>query len=93
MEESLGGYRRKKITIDIPKANIFGIIMPAVVLGFIPATTGIIADNIWALLFGIFFTLATYGDMMIFVLRREKNDTLVQDHPSKTGCFVYRKID
>ena len=30
--------------------------------------------------------------LTINLLRKEKMDSLVQDHPSEAGCFIYRKI-
>ena len=73
------------------KEYLLGAIMPAIILGFIPATLAIIIGNPAMLIFGMFFTLAAGGDfLIIFTLRNEKADTLVEDHPSEAGCYVYR---
>jgi hypothetical protein len=70
-----------------------GAMMPAILLGFIPSLTAYITGNIFWMLFGLFFTVAASGDfMMIRKMAKENKNTLVQDHPSKIGCFVYRKI-
>jgi hypothetical protein len=36
--------------------------------------------------------MAAAGDFMIInMLKNEKADDLVLDHPTRVGCFVYRK--
>lgn len=72
---------------------ILGAIMPAIILGIIPSLAAIILGNPALLVFGMFFTLAAGGDFLIInLLRNESKDDLVLDHPSETGCFIYRKI-
>jgi hypothetical protein len=72
------------------KHYILGAIMPAIILGFLPAIYSIITGNIWLLIFAIFFTLAAIGDFLVIkLIRKEKNDSLVQDHPSEAGCYIY----
>lgn len=74
------------------KHYIMGAIMPAIVLGFIPAVYSIIFGNVAILIFGIFFTMAGAGDFLVINLIRNKNgNSLVQDHPSEAGCFIYHK--
>ncbi|MBI6119311.1 DUF3267 domain-containing protein [Salegentibacter maritimus] len=71
---------------------IFGAIMPGIILGLLPAIYALICDNFSILLFGIFFTFAAAGDILIvYLLRKEKMDSLVQDHPSEMGCYIYQK--
>jgi hypothetical protein len=73
---------------------ILGAVTPAIFLGLVPGIISIIIGNLGLLLFGIFFTMAAGGDFLIVnLLRKEKMDHLVQDHPSEAGCFIYRKID
>ena len=68
-----------------------GGIMPAIILGFIPAIWAIIIGNIGLLVFGMFFTVAAGGDFLIInALRKEKKDTLIEDHPSEVGYYAYR---
>lgn len=72
-------------------AYLWGAIMPAIVLGFLPALAAIIIGSVGLLYFGIFFTIAAIGDfMIIYLLRNEDKNTLVQDHPSEAGCIIYR---
>ena len=71
---------------------ITGAIMPAIILGLIPAIAAIFIGNFILLLFGMFFTLAASGDFLIIhALRKVKKDAYVEDHPSEAGCYVYRK--
>jgi hypothetical protein len=76
---SLKGYR-------------LGVIMPAVVLGFIPLIYAFVTGNVGIFVFGFFFTIAAGGDfMMLYLLRKEHVSSFVQDHPDKIGCYVYRR--
>lgn len=74
------------------KHYIMGAIMPAIILGFIPAVYSIIFGNVAILIFGIFFTMAGAGDFLVInLIRNENGNSLVQDHPSEAGCFIYHK--
>jgi hypothetical protein len=69
-----------------------GAIMPAVVLGFIPTLIAYVTGSVGFVAFGLFFTAAAAGDFMIInLLKKEKDDDLVLDHPTKIGCYIYRK--
>jgi hypothetical protein len=73
---------------------ILGAMMPAIILGIIPSLAAFILGNLALLVFGMFFTLAAGGDFLIInLLRNERKDDLVLDHPSEAGCFIYRKIE
>jgi len=75
------------------KHYIMGAITPALFLGFVPSLLSITTGNFGLLVFGMFFTMVAAGDFMIInLLRKEKMDSFVQDHPSEPGCFIYRKI-
>jgi len=66
-----------------------GAIMPCIILGIIPATLSLFTGSLAMFGFGVFFTIAAGGDLlMIWLLRAEKRDVLVQDHPDKIGCFI-----
>jgi hypothetical protein len=68
---------------------IIGALMPALLLGFIPACLGIITGKIVPLLIGIFFSFAAGGDFLIvWLLRKQPRNTLVLDHESKVGCYI-----
>lgn len=67
-----------------------GVIMPAIILGFLPSVWAIVTGNFYLLCFGIFFIMGAAGDFMILMtLKNENPEDLVLDHPSEAGCFVY----
>jgi hypothetical protein len=72
---------------------IIGGIAPAIILGIIPAIIAIAIGNLSILFFGMYFITAGAGDFLIIdLIRKEKSNTLVQDHPTEGGCYVYREI-
>ncbi len=74
------------------KHYIFGAIMPALILGLIPAIYSIAVGSVGWLLFGMIFTMAAGGDFLVInLLRKESMNSFVQDHPSEAGCYIYRK--
>lgn len=74
------------------KHYIYGAIMPALILGLLPTILSIAIGNIALFLFGVFFIMAAAGDILtINLLRKEDMDSLVQDHPSEAGCYIFRK--
>ena len=76
------------------KHYITGAIMPGIIVGIIPAVIAIITGNLGLLIFGIFFTMAASGDIMIInLLKNENKNDLVLDHPSEAGCYIFRKIE
>ncbi|MCF8308789.1 MAG: DUF3267 domain-containing protein [Bacteroidales bacterium] len=67
-----------------------GAIMPAIVLGFIPVIAAYFTGSFGLMGFGMIFTLAAGGDFLIlWLLRKTPKEALVEDHPSKPGCYVY----
>jgi hypothetical protein len=64
--------------------------MPAIVLGlfllYYPLSLAMYFVN-----FGIFFTMAAFGDFMIIFMLKENKNSLVLDHPSEVGCYIYRE--
>lgn len=76
------------------KQYIIGALMPGIILGIIPSIIAIIIGSPVLLLFGMVFTLAAAGDLMIVnLIRKENSSDLVQDHPSEAGCYIYRKSE
>lgn len=74
------------------KQYMLGGIMPAIILGFLPFVYSLLFGNIFWLIFSIFFTAAAFGDFfIIYLLKNEDKNSLVLDHPSEVGCFIYRK--
>ncbi|MBN1145206.1 MAG: DUF3267 domain-containing protein [Bacteroidales bacterium] len=71
---------------------ILGAIMPAIILGIIPAVIALFTGSFGLLLFALLFTISAIGDFMIInLLRKERMDDLAEDHPSEAGCYIYRK--
>ncbi len=67
-----------------------GGMMPGLVMGLLPTLAGIATGHFLLFLFGLFFSMAAAGDLLIlWMLRRYRAADLVQDHPDKIGCFVY----
>ncbi len=67
-------------------------LMPALLLGLLPIVAAFFVGSLFWLLFGIVFLSAASGDLMVvWMLRKEPPDTLVQDHVSEPGCWVYKK--
>ena len=75
------------------KQYILGGIMPGIILGICPSIMAIVLGNYPLLLFRIIFSGAAGGDFMtVNILRKESMNSLVQDHPTKIGCYIYRPI-
>jgi len=75
------------------KHYLVGAIMPGIVLGIIPLLLALVTGNIQLFLFGITFSVAATADlMMVNMLRKERMNSLVQDHSDKVGCFIYRAL-
>jgi hypothetical protein len=71
-----------------------GGIMPTILLGIVPALLAIAIGSVGLLAFGVFFITAGSGDLLvIYALRHERGDALVEDHPSEVGYFVYRPVE
>jgi hypothetical protein len=69
-----------------------GAIMPAIILGLIPAIVALVIGNTMIILFAYFFTTAAIGDFMIInLIRKESKGSLILDHPSEIGYFVLNK--
>ncbi|MBE0646004.1 MAG: DUF3267 domain-containing protein [Bacteroidetes bacterium] len=66
-----------------------GAVMPLVLLGIVPSLWAIAEGMPGMMLFGLFFTFAAGGDMLILWLLRDIPGTaLVEDHPTRAGCYV-----
>lgn len=81
------------IDVPMPKRQyVAGALMPLLLLGVLPSVVALAMGNYLWLLIGIIFITAAAGDIMIvWAVRKESADTLVYDHPSEAGCFVYHR--
>ena len=70
------------------------VVMPLLVMGLLPYAIALLTDNLWLLVFGVFFTVAAAGDLMILWLMRHLSpDEQVQDHPTKVGLMVVSPME
>ena len=66
-----------------------GVMMPGLLMGVFPYLLGIITGNVWIIFFGLFFTLSASGDaLVLWSIRKVKSGQLVEDHPTRCGCYV-----
>lgn len=71
---------------------LLALVMPAIILGFVPAIISFCIGSISLLFYGYIFTIAAIGDFMIFqLLIKEQKDCYVLDNPTEAGFFVYLK--
>jgi hypothetical protein len=69
------------------------LIMPSIILGFIPIILGFCIPNFIILLFGCVMTMGGIGDFFcIWILRNFKKNTMVMDHPDKVGFFYEENV-
>lgn len=81
--------------IDVPmvkKPYVIGALMPLLLVGLVPWVAGIVTGSLlWMLVGGIYIGAAT-GDLMIVkAIHNEPADTLIYDHPTLPGCYVYHR--
>lgn len=87
----------KTLTADVrvirpisSQAYVIGLILPAVVTGFLPLTMALAIGSGSLVMFGIIFTWYATKDMMIvWRLRDVDISVLIEDHPTRTGVYVY----
>mgnify|MGYP006292067833 CR=1 FL=1 len=67
----------------------WGTFMPGLVLGLLPAGIAILTGNAMLLFFGTLFTWMSAGDFLIlWMIRDAGNELLVEDHPTRAGCYL-----
>ena len=67
----------------------WGTAMPGLVLGILPMLAGLVLGSGVSLVIGVFMTYAASGDMMVLYLLRDiKSPAVVEDHPTRAGCYV-----
>ena len=74
------------------KHYIIALLAPLVLLGIIPGIISLITGNLMLLVFGIIFSAAAAGDLMIYQLIKNENpEDYVQDHPTEAGYTIFRQ--
>lgn len=76
------------------RAYRIGAVTPLLVLGVLPTVAALASGSPALLGFGLFFTFAAGGDMLIlWLLRGTPAGALVEDHPHRAGCYVLTPAD
>lgn len=82
--------------IDVPMVKrqyVVGALMPLLLVGVLPWLAGIATGSVLWMALGAIMIGGAAGDLMIvWTIRKEPSDTLVYDHPSEAGCYVYRTL-
>ncbi len=66
-----------------------GALTPGLLLGLLPSLVAMVTGDGAVFLFGLLFAVAAGGDLLIvFIIRRIPATALVEDHPSRAGCYV-----
>jgi hypothetical protein len=66
-----------------------GAIMPALLLGFLPAAIAIVLGRPVLMAWSLLFVLTAGGDLVVlWLIRRVPANRLVQDHATRAGCRV-----
>ena len=82
-------YAHLKEPIDVNVYRIGGF-MPGFILGILPFILSLLTGSEGLLWFSVLQTAAASGDWLILLLlRKVKSGTLVEDHPTQAGCYVY----
>jgi hypothetical protein len=67
----------------------WGAVMPGIITGFLPALVGLLTGSPAVFLIGLFFVFAAGGDLLIlWLIRKVEKSALVEDHPTRAGCYV-----
>lgn len=85
---TLTPYAHSKVPLPA-RAYRIGALMPAVVLGVLPYVIGLVTGMGWFAIFGLLYIFAAGGDMVVYwLIRKVDGALLVEDHPSRAGCYV-----
>lgn len=91
MWKALAPYCHCNVPMPL-KPYVTGALMPLVVLGIIPWILGFCLGMGYVVAFGAVFIASAAGDIMVvWILRHEKSNCLVLDHPSEAGCIIYEE--
>ena len=83
-------YAHCKEPLTVSHYKIGGA-MPGIVLGIIPSIIALLTGSAWLMCFGLFFTGAAGGDMLVlWNLRGYDNNYLMKDHPDEIGFMVIK---
>ncbi|RLD65380.1 MAG: DUF3267 domain-containing protein [Bacteroidetes bacterium] len=65
------------------------VLLPGVITGLFPLVIALLNGSFPTLILGMLFTLGAIGDLVIlWIIRKEKSNTMIKDHPDKIGCII-----
>ena len=65
------------------------VIAPGIVTGLFPLIYALFTGSFSIFALGILFLLGAIGDFMIlWIIRKEKPNTIIKDHPDEIGCII-----
>jgi hypothetical protein len=83
---SVYAHTEEPVTAAVYRA---GTVAPFILLGLIPSAISYMIGNISVCLFGIVFSAASAGDLLVlWSIRKLNSNRLVEDHPKNAGCYV-----
>ncbi len=86
--KTLTPYAYLKEPIDVSAYRI-GTFMPGLLLGILPYILSLLLNDGNLFWFGLVHTAGAGGDwLVLWLIRRVKRGTLVEDHPTHAGCYV-----
>lgn len=91
--KTLTPYAHCKEPIEV-RAYRIGAAMPGLVVGLLPSLVGKATGNGLIMLFGLFFTFAAGGALLIlWLIRKVDAKALVEDYPTNAACYVCERRD
>jgi hypothetical protein len=89
--KSLTPYAHCKEPMDIRPYRI-GAFAPGLLLGILPWVVSLFTGDVLFLTFGFLYTVAASGDFLIlWLICGIEPNTLVEDHPTRAGCYIIEK--
>jgi hypothetical protein len=86
--KTLTPYAHLKEPIEVSAYRI-GTFMPGLILGVFPYALSLVFNDGNLFWFGLVHTAGAGGDwLVLWLLRKVKKGTLVEDHPNHAGCYV-----
>lgn len=86
--KTLTPYAHCKEPMDIRPYRI-GSFAPGLLLGILPWSISLLTGDLLLFIFGLLYTTAAGGDFLIlWIIRKIKPNTLVEDHPTNAGCYI-----
>jgi hypothetical protein len=86
--KTLTPYAHLKEPVEVNAYRI-GAFMPGFILGILAYFLGLALGDGNLLWFSLIHTAAAGGDWLIlWLIRKEKAGSLVEDHPTRAGCYV-----